>query len=152
MCRCLFTDICRCKAYTEGMATVQKSDKEWREQLSEDEYKVLRGKGTEAPFSGEFVMPKQDGEYVCKGCGARLFTAASQHESKLPGLQGWPSFDSTVAGGAVDLKEDTSHGMVRTEVLCGSCGSHLGHLFGDVTTPTGKHYCINSICLSYKNM
>lgn len=128
---------------------MKKTDKQWRQQLTEEEYRVLRSKGTEAPFSGEFVMPKSDGEYYCKACGAHLFSAQAQHESTLPGLRGWPSFDKAVANSAVELKKDTSAGMVRTEVLCSTCGSHLGHLFDDETTPTGKHYCINSVCLTH---
>ena len=131
------------------MAKVQKSDQEWREQLTEEEYRVLRGKGTEIPFSGEYVMPKGSGEYTCKACGAHLFSASKQHESVMPGLVGWPSFEAAASDGAVELKEDTFAGMVRTEVVCAHCGSHLGHLFDDPSTPTGKHYCINSVCLQH---
>jgi peptide-methionine (R)-S-oxide reductase len=129
---------------------MKKTDKQWREQLTEEEYRVLRSKGTEVPFSGEFVMPRSDGSYYCKGCGARLFNADTQHESTLPGLRGWPSFDKAVTENVIELREDTSGGMVRTEAICSNCKSHLGHLFDDPTTPTGKHYCINSVCLSYR--
>lgn len=132
------------------MAKVQKTDKEWREQLTAEQYQVLRQKGTELPFSGEYVMPKESGEYSCAACGAHLFSAKTQHESTAPGLIGWPSFAEAAEEGAVELRSDTSGGMVRSEVVCSSCGSHLGHLFDDNSSPSGKHYCINSISLAYQ--
>lgn len=133
-----------------SMAKLRKSDDEWRDSLTEEQFRVLRRKGTEMPFSGKFVMPRESGEYNCAACGAHLFDASDQHESTMPGLVGWPSFEAAAQDGAVALKEDTSMGMVRTEVVCARCGSHLGHLFDDPTTPTGKHYCINSVCLTHK--
>lgn len=133
------------------MAKVQKSDAQWREQLTEEQYRVLRKKGTELPFSGEYVAPRENGEYYCVACGTHLFSAKAQHESTTPGLIGWPSFEAAASNEAVELKQDTSGGMMRTEVVCANCGSHLGHLFDDPSSPSGKHYCINSVCLDFKS-
>ena len=134
----------------KSMTRVHKTDQEWRDQLSDEQYRVLRKKRTELPFSGEFVQPRESGEYMCAACGAHLFRAKQQHFSEMPGLVGWPSFEAAAEDGAVELKPATSSGVVRTEVICANCGSHLGHLFDDPTTPTGKHYCINSVCLTHK--
>lgn len=129
--------------------TVQKSDQEWRNQLTDEQYRVLRQKGTELPFSGDHVKPRKDGEYYCVACGAHLFSTKHQHESTTPGLVGWPSFEEAASSQAVQLRPDTSHGMARTEVICTQCGGHLGHLFEDDSSPSGKHYCINSVCLDF---
>ena len=129
-----------------------KPDEYWKKRLTPEQYKVLREKGTEAPYSGEFVSHDENGMYTCAACGAELFSSSSKHESTTPGLAGWPSFAEAAKAGAVELKEDNSLGMQRTEVVCASCGGHLGHLFDGVEdTPTGKHYCINSCALDFKS-
>jgi peptide-methionine (R)-S-oxide reductase len=128
----------------------QKSDKEWREQLTDDQYRVLRQKGTEVPFSGQYVYSKDKGMYSCAACGNKLFSSQEKYDSTTPGLIGWPSFSEALNNDAVTLQPDNSLGMQRTEVICGNCSSHLGHLFEDETSPNGKHYCINSICLDFE--
>lgn len=130
---------------------MEKSEDKWKAQLTPEQYRVLRQKGTEAPFSGELVDEKRDGMYACAACGGTLFSSDAKHESKTPGLQGWPSFAEVAKSGAVKLVPDNSGGMQRTEVICSNCGSHLGHVFDGVDdTPTGKHYCINSVCLKFR--
>ncbi len=114
----------------------------WKEILTPEQYAVLREGGTEAPFSGKLLHEKADGTYVCSACGQALFVSDAKFDSGT----GWPSFDEALPG-AVILKQDTSHGMTRTEVACARCGSHLGHLFDDGPTDTGKRYCLNSVCL-----
>ncbi len=126
--------------------SVPKSDDEWRETLTDEEYEILREAGTEAPFSGEFVDHAEDGSYVCAGCGAELFDSETKFDSGC----GWPSF-SDVDDDVVETRRDTSHGMDRTEVLCANCGGHLGHVFDDGPEPTGKRYCINSVALGFDN-
>jgi peptide-methionine (R)-S-oxide reductase len=122
---------------------VQKTDEEWRQELTPAQYKVLRGQGTEPPFSGEYVHSKGDGTYRCAGCGAELFSSATKFDSGT----GWPSFYRPTEEDNVELRSDNSHGMVRTEVLCRRCGGHLGHVFDDGPAPTGLRYCINSCSL-----
>lgn len=119
------------------------TDEGWRARLTPEQYRVLRQKGTEAPFSGRYVHAKEDGTYRCAACGAELFTSATKFDSGT----GWPSFTEPVVAAAVELVADTSHGMRRTEVLCRACGSHLGHVFPDGPGPEGMRYCINSISL-----
>ena len=121
---------------------------ELRSKLTPEEYAVLREGRTEQPFSGEFVQKVADGTYTCKVCASPLFTTDTQEDAnKNPvGLQGWPSFNNAIPG-AIESRRDASMGMERTELLCATCGSHLGHLFDDPGTATGKHYCINSVCL-----
>ncbi len=119
-----------------------KTEGEWRKKLSADEYAVLRQKGTEAPFSGAYVHEKKDGVYRCKACGNALFESGTKFDSGT----GWPSFDDAIPGSVI-LKEDSTYGMKRTEVLCANCESHLGHIFPDGPTKTGKRYCMNSVCL-----
>ncbi|NEA42197.1 peptide-methionine (R)-S-oxide reductase MsrB [Streptomyces sp. SID11385] len=122
---------------------VEKSDQEWREELTPNEYAVLRQAGTEPAFVGEYTDTKTKGVYNCRACGAELFTSDTKFESHC----GWPSFFDPKDSDAVELIEDRSHGMVRTEVRCANCGSHLGHVFAGegYATPTDQRYCINSI-------
>ncbi len=122
---------------------VQKSDQEWREELSPERYNVLREAGTEPPFSGEYTYTKDDGMFRCGACGNALFSSDSKFDSGT----GWPSFTEPAVAEAVELKEDSSHFMRRTEVLCANCGSHLGHVFDDGPGPNGQRYCINSLSL-----
>ncbi|HEV8115339.1 MAG TPA: peptide-methionine (R)-S-oxide reductase MsrB [Acidimicrobiales bacterium] len=122
---------------------VTKTDDEWRAELSPEEYEVLRRAGTERPWSGKYVDVKDDGIYRCRACGNELFDSATKFESGT----GWPSFWEAVRPGAVEEIEDRAHGMVRTEVRCTRCGSHLGHVFPDGPNPTGQRYCMNSLSL-----
>jgi peptide-methionine (R)-S-oxide reductase len=125
------------------MVKVQKTDAEWRQQLTPEQFHVLREKGTERPFTGEYAHAKAHGTYVCAGCGSPLFRSDEKFESGT----GWPSFWAPVADDRVATETDTSYGMVRTEVECAECGGHLGHLFPDGPEPTGLRYCINSAAL-----
>jgi peptide-methionine (R)-S-oxide reductase len=123
---------------------VPETNEEWREKLDDEQYRILREAGTEAPFSGEYVDHKADGSYECAGCGATLFESGTKFDSGC----GWPSFYD-VDDDRVETRLDTSHGMRRTEVLCANCGGHLGHVFEDGPEPTGKRYCINSVALEF---
>lgn len=125
---------------------VNKSDEQWRAELSDFEYHVLRNAGTERAYTGELLEENRVGIYSCKGCGAELFRSNAKFDSHC----GWPSFYEPQAGDAVELIEDRSHGMVRTEVRCAACGCHLGHVFEDAPqTPTGDRYCINSVSITF---
>lgn len=123
-----------------------KTEEEWKKLLTDDQYYVLREKGTERPFTGKYYLNKEKGVYVCAACGNELFTSDMKFDSHC----GWPSFDREIAGDKITTKVDTSHGMIRTEIMCGKCGSHLGHLFDDGPTETGQRYCVNSISLDFK--
>ncbi len=126
------------------MSQVSKTDEEWRQELTPEQYEVLRRKGTERAFTGKYTYTKDDGMYRCAGCGAALFSSDAKFESGT----GWPSFTEPAVAEAVELHEDLSYGMRRTEVTCRACGGHLGHLFPDGPGPTGMRYCINSVSLA----
>jgi peptide-methionine (R)-S-oxide reductase len=120
------------------------SEQEWKEKLTPEQYKALRQKGTEAPFTGKLLHEDRDGMFKCAACGNPLFSSNAKFDSG----SGWPSFDQALPGAVKEIP-DTSHGMARTEVVCAQCGSHLGHLFDDGPTTTGQRYCLNSVCLEF---
>lgn len=124
---------------------VVKSEEEWKAELTPEQFQVLRKAGTEPPWSGKYVHNHDDGTYRCAACGAELFDSATKFESGT----GWPSFYEPKVAEAVELVDDRSHGMVRTEVRCRRCGSHLGHVFPDGPQPTGLRYCMNSLSLDF---
>ena len=118
---------------------------DWKKKLTPEQYRVLREKGTEAPFSGAYVDEKRAGMYACAACGQSLFSSDTKFDSGT----GWPSFSEALPG-AVRYEKDTGHGLERTEVICAKCGGHLGHVFDDGTTDSKKRYCLNSVCLDLK--
>ncbi|GHA33160.1 peptide-methionine (R)-S-oxide reductase [Salinimicrobium marinum] len=124
---------------------VQRSEQEWKEKLSEEQYRVLRQQGTEAPHSGRYNLHFDQGEYKCAACGNKLFEDDQKFESNC----GWPSFDDAIEG-SIEYVQDKSFGMIRTEILCANCGSHLGHVFDDGPTDTGQRYCVNSASIDFE--
>ena len=126
---------------------IRKSEDEWRNELSEEEYRILREKGTERAFTGKYNDHYDKGVYTCKGCGEDLFTSDQKFNSGC----GWPSFDGEVGENSVYKQMDTSHGMRRIEIMCNKCGGHLGHIFNDGPTETGLRYCVNSASIDFKD-
>ena len=125
---------------------IYRTEEEWKKILTPQQYRVLRGKGTDAPFTGKLTLNSEKGMYYCAACGNELFSSDMKFESHC----GWPSFDREIEGGRITTETDTSFGMVRTEIMCAKCGSHLGHLFDDGPTSTGLRYCVNSTSLEFK--
>lgn len=124
---------------------IQKSEEEWKAQLGLEKYKILRQKGTEFPHTGQYNIHFEKGTYCCAGCGEKLFESNAKFDAHC----GWPSFDESIPG-KVEYIKDASHGMIRTEILCASCGGHLGHVFDDGPTETGIRYCVNSLSIDFK--
>jgi methionine-R-sulfoxide reductase len=123
-----------------------KTDEEWKKTLTPEQYYVLREKGTDYPFKGKYYLHKENGMYLCAGCGAELFSSDMKFDSDC----GWPSFDREIEGGKIKQITDKSHGMIRIEIVCAKCDSHLGHIFDDGPTLTGKRYCVNSTSIDFK--
>ena len=124
--------------------SIEKTEEEWKEKLSPEQYRVLREKGTEAPHTGEYNLHFEDGDYQCAACGEQLFESDAKFESGC----GWPSFDNAIDG-KVEYIQDRTFGMIRTEILCSNCGSHLGHVFDDGPTETGQRFCVNSASINF---
>jgi len=125
---------------------IYRTEEEWKAVLTPEQYRVLREKGTDAPFTGKLTYNKDKGTYFCAACGNELFTSDMKFDSSC----GWPSFDKEIEGGKIKTEVDNTFGMVRTEIMCAKCGSHLGHLFDDGPTKTGLRYCVNSTSLEFK--
>ena len=125
---------------------INKTEEQWRLELDPESYYILREKGTERAFTGEYNKNKDEGTYVCKGCGTPLFSSQTKYDSG----SGWPSFYDAIEKGVIETKTDRSHGMARTEIMCAKCGGHLGHVFDDGPNPTGLRYCVNSLSLDFK--
>lgn len=125
---------------------IVKTEEQWLEELGPERYRILRQKGTERAFTGELYTNKEDGTYRCGACGEALFDAGTKYDSG----SGWPSFFAPLEGAPVGEHRDVSHGMMRTEITCSRCGSHLGHVFTDGPRPTGRRYCVNSMSLAFE--
>lgn len=123
---------------------IDKTEAQWKKELGEERYRILREKGTERPFTGTYNVHYEKGTYTCGACHTQLFDSASKFDSGC----GWPSFDEAKEG-AIEYIKDTTFGMLRTEILCATCGSHLGHVFNDGTTQTGQRYCVNSLSIDF---
>ena len=124
---------------------IQKTEAQWKELLGDAKYKILREKGTERPFTGSYNLTFEDGTYACMGCQNKLFESSSKFDSGC----GWPSYDQSIEG-AIEYRKDSSHGMVRVEIVCSNCGGHQGHVFDDGPTASGKRYCVNSASISFE--
>ncbi|WP_299766014.1 peptide-methionine (R)-S-oxide reductase MsrB [uncultured Dokdonia sp.] len=124
---------------------IEKTEAEWLEELGPERYAILRKKGTERPFTGEYNLHAENGAYNCGACNTQLFESTNKFDSGC----GWPSFDASIEG-TVEYIRDTTHGMIRTEIVCANCGSHLGHVFNDGPTETGQRYCVNSASINFK--
>ncbi|MDQ3158615.1 MAG: peptide-methionine (R)-S-oxide reductase MsrB [bacterium] len=128
------------------------NDDDFKKRLSDAQYRVLREGGTEAPGSGKFDKYDKPGVYKCAACGQELFSSDEKFDSNMPGLVGWPAFSDALSNNAIELADDNSGGMKRTEIKCSKCGSHLGHLFeDDSASKNGKHYCVNSVALDFND-
>ena len=132
---------------TKTMDNLPKTEAEWKAKLTEDEYYILRQKGTERPYTGKFLMHNEKGMYTCRGCGAPLFSSDSKFDSHC----GWPSFDKEVKAGVIKETVDNTLGMRRIEITCAKCGGHLGHVFDDGPTDTGLRYCVNSVSIGLED-
>ncbi|MBV7440401.1 peptide-methionine (R)-S-oxide reductase MsrB [Weeksellaceae bacterium TAE3-ERU29] len=130
----------------EFIFKMEKPESEWKKELTPEQYYVLREAGTERPFTGKYNMHFEEGVYKCAACGEKLFSSSSKFDSHC----GWPSFDEEIEKGKIVERLDRSHGMTRMEILCGNCGSHLGHVFNDGPTNTGLRYCVNSLSLDFE--
>ena len=128
------------------MSKIRKTEKEWKDMLSEDEYYITRLKGTEPAFSGKAFNISKEGVFKCRCCGSNLFDRTSKYESGC----GWPSFFKGISNDAIRTEQDVSHGMTRTEIMCSNCDAHLGHVFDDGPEPTGQRYCVNSLSIQYE--
>lgn len=133
------------KKHTTMDTILPKTENEWKEKLTPEQFYILREKGTERPFSGKLYLTNDKGLYKCAACGNELFSS----DMKFDAHCGWPSFDKEIAGGKIKTQVDSSHGMIRTEIMCARCGGHLGHLFDDGPTETGLRYCVNSVSLEF---
>ncbi len=125
---------------------IQKTEEEWLQELGPEQYRILRGKGTERPFTGKYNVHKEDGMYCCAACGTPLFSSETKYDSGC----GWPAFFAPADKEKIEYVLDKSHGMLRTEILCKNCGGHLGHVFNDGPNPTGERYCVNSLSLDFE--
>ncbi|MCU0450349.1 MAG: peptide-methionine (R)-S-oxide reductase MsrB [Bernardetiaceae bacterium] len=135
-------------APSEPTQQVEKTEEQWKKELTPEQFYILRQKGTERAFTGKYWNHKEKGTYACAACGQELFTSEQKYDSGC----GWPSFYAAVGNGRVITQVDRSHGMVRTEIMCGNCKGHLGHVFDDGPEPTGLRYCVNSVSIDFKKV